>query len=1128
MARSLSPSCGPDEPAESSHNGGSSPGRPSDDSFPDGERPVKRRRSNTIPDSEDDVSVSDSPDYEDDDTAIAAQLQMDMDATIKFEPASQDEPMTTPNPEPLPYEPLDDYEPFEAADYSIDDDAANNDADYNDTADPFSFEPDDFLERPEPVKPLPETVEEDIPARPADVDETANDVDMGETPGGSGNDAASDTSELSAGFFEDVRTDLRADLDNLVTEAANVKGQITREGCRDIRHTLRKWLVQDKSLRQSDHFYHRLDSAYTEIRFKARVLSKRDKIVVNTFAELARELEIEVFLVIFEREAVDRDVPLIVKQLSDLDGKILVYNVPLEAENLLFDFQESINAAKGKFYEAGLLLVARDSLVDFLMSCSGVPANPSTHPGIRAGTLLSYLKYYIDRCSEPENRPRLLPILEILCQRAWETSPAQGLGLFADAGLDKLLQLLIQAQDWEFFEQVARRAHGAIPSTFFEWVNHEIKASRVSFQDVEKGILAAAFSHPDANHKCSAVFATVQDLDDEHIQLWMRHTIVKIVEAASKHGLGGLDAHSLVYVITKFLGLGQLTELFAPLIKRNPTQTSFLLGVVNQLSHHLDQLPRRVALPLFERLVLQTIDTLDVSQLCSPTTVRAGTARISKASDIPDDEYFHPETPLELCAVSALDLTSFIEALISVKVKDQLLMRLAFKIVNRANHIRRPEFAGLWWPFVRLLADTLQELGIPPTTPRYLNIIMALVEARLLRDVGEQPPVTWGRTKEQIQCSLVGCVVCPQVNEFLAGDAEATSILVPEDSDKHMLELVGPTLETIGCTLEPRPPCLVVRKRFCDKRALAAFHARQEEFKQDLLNEKQWLEPVFQADGTDFDQLIARLSNKDLIVTSAPDQMEEPTQASSPPQAPSAAKEYQPPAENPHAAFPQEAPIPRATRLSPTLPHTVLPPQPYHGHYAVQPVQHQRFPVPDSDFSRAPPVSAQYPQVHPHGAPQQSYPLQQNPYPPQNQFPPQQNLYPNQPWMYNPNGAPAPLDADPNSMFDGLPRGNMGGDGYAPVHPGYPAPNYRPGGFLPNPGAAPQEQQRHHEPLPQRGGVLQTQVLTPPGPGPPPFGVRVKQEFPNPPVRQVSGGAAGYGMGRQGPAEYVDLTFSDD
>lgn len=74
-------------------------------------------------------------------------------------------------------------------------------------------------------------------------------------------------------------------------------------------------------------------------------------------------------------------------------------------------------------------------------------------------------------------------------------------------------------------------------------------------------IFAAVFSHPDANNQCSAVFDTVDGLDDDHIQLWMRQTIVKIVEAASKHGLGGLDAHSLVYVITKFLGLGQLSEL---------------------------------------------------------------------------------------------------------------------------------------------------------------------------------------------------------------------------------------------------------------------------------------------------------------------------------------------------------------------------------------------------------------------------------------------------------------------------------------------------------------------------------------------------------------------------------------
>lgn len=582
---------------------------------------MKRRRSNTIPDSQDDVSRYGSPDYQDDDTAIALQFEMDMDATIKTEPASQGEPMMTSGPERLPFEPLDDYEPFDGADYPADTDAA-----VNDTAEPFSFEADDFLERPESAQGLAGTVDEAIPAQPADLDDAANDMEMWDTADGPDDDAASDTSELSAGFFEDVRADLNADLNNLVSEAANVKGQFSREGCRDLRHTLRKWLVQDKSLRPSDHFYHRLESAYTEIRFKARALSKRDRIVVNTFAELAKELPIEIFLVIFEREAVDRAVPLIAKQISDLDAGILVYNVPLDAGSLAFDFQEPLTAAKGKFCEAGLLFVARDSLVDFLMSCSGVPANPSLHPGVRAGTLLSYLKYYIDRCSEPENRPRLLPILKVLCRRAWEADPAQGLGPFADAEVGKLLQLLIEAQDW---------------------------------------------------------------------------------------------------------------------------------------------------------------------------------------------------------------------------------------------------------------ADTLPELGIPPTTPRYLNIIMAIVEASLLRDVGEQPPVTWGRTKEQVQCGNSNCVLCPQVNEFLGGDAETTSILVPEENNKHTLELVGPTLVAIGCELEPRPPFLVARERFCDRDALEAFYARQEAFKQDLLTDKEWLEPVFQADGTSLDQLIARLSCTDPIVTNAPDRMEEPVQAES-------------------------------------------------------------------------------------------------------------------------------------------------------------------------------------------------------------------------------------------------------
>ena len=576
---------------------------------------------------------------------------------------------------------------------------------------------------------------------------------------------------------------------------------------------------------------------------------------------------------------------------------------------------------------------------------------------------------------------------------------------------------------------------------------------------------------------------------------------------------------------------------FTPLVERNPTQASFLLGVVNQLSQHLEQLPRRIALPLFERLAIQTIDTLDVSQLCSPSTVRAGTARISKASDIPDEGYFHPEAPLELCAVSAHDLTSFFEALIVAKVKDQLLMQLAFRIVNRANFIRRPEFAGLWWPFVRLLADTLSELGIPPTTPRYLNVIMAVVEARLLRDVGEQPPVTWGRTKEQVQCGNLNCVLCAQVNGFLGGDAEATSILVSEEDNKHMLELVGPTLLSIGCELEPRPPFLVVRKRFRNKEDLEAFYARQESFKQDLLTEKEWLEPVFQADGTSFDQLIARLSNKDSMVTNAPDWMEDPAQASPaacpPLQAPLAALNgYQASAGDPQAAFPKEPPVPRATRLSLTLSHTAPPPQPYYDRFAAQPIQYAPRASPAPDFSRQPPVPSHFPPVNSFGAPQQSSnPPQHNSYPlQQNSYLLQQNSYQSHPWMYNPPGAPAPLDAGSISQFDGLPPRTMNGESYTSVHPGYAIPDYRAGGFLPNPGIAPQDPQRYHDPLPQHGGALQNQVQMHVGPRPPSFEAPpwVKQEFPYPLVRQGSGGAAMYVMGRQGPAELVDLTFSDD
>lgn len=302
---------------------------------------------------------------------------------------------------------------------------------------------------------------------------------------------------------------------------------------------------------------------------------------------------------------------------------------------------------------------------------------------------------------------------------------------------------------------------------------------------------------------------------------------------------------------------------------------------------------------------------------------------------------------------------------------------------------------------------------------------------------------------------------------------------------------------------------------------------------------------MFQADGTSLDQLSARLSCTDPTVTNAPDRMEEPVQAESayPPQpAPLAAQEeHRAPAGDPPAALSQEAPVPPSMRLSPAPSHTAPPPQPYHGQFSVQPVQHAPQPLPAPDFSHPAPAPAQYPPVNPNGAPQQnsfppqrnSYPLQQKAYPPQQDgYPPQQHSYQSHAWMHNPHEAPAALDAGSISQFDGLPPRTMNGDSYspAPVHPGYPVPGYRSAGYPPHPGAAPQDQQRHHDPLPQRRGTFPNQVPMPVGPGPPSFGAppRVKQEFPNPPVRQGSGGAAIYGAGRQGPTEFVDLTFSDD
>jgi len=76
--------------------------------------------------------------------------------------------------------------------------------------------------------------------------------------------------------------------------------------------------------------------------------------------------------------------------------------------------------------------------------------------------LPAVLEYYTERGAEPENRDRLLPLVQELFSRAWEIDPDKGLSFFP-VSFEEIFRSMVLIGDWEWFDLIASNAHGAIP-----------------------------------------------------------------------------------------------------------------------------------------------------------------------------------------------------------------------------------------------------------------------------------------------------------------------------------------------------------------------------------------------------------------------------------------------------------------------------------------------------------------------------------------------------------------------------------------------------------------------------------------------------------------------------------------
>lgn len=138
-----------------------------------------------------------------------------------------------------------------------------------------------------------------------------------------------------------------------------------------------------------------------------------------------------------------------------------------------------------------MLIVPRDSVVDFLIQYAHVPADlsgryrPQTW-GLQTRGVEGFVEYLAARVSELKHRDYLLPVKE-LCIRVWEFDEAKSLAVLPDSAVGALLKAFLRAQDWEFFELAVSRLGGPAPLSFFTWVSQCVKKGTLLVPSIEKG-----------------------------------------------------------------------------------------------------------------------------------------------------------------------------------------------------------------------------------------------------------------------------------------------------------------------------------------------------------------------------------------------------------------------------------------------------------------------------------------------------------------------------------------------------------------------------------------------------------------------------------------------------------------
>ncbi|KAK4236409.1 hypothetical protein C8A03DRAFT_35684 [Achaetomium macrosporum] len=412
---------------------------------------------------------------------------------------------------------------------------------------------------------------------------------------------------LQEDAFCDLKRDICIELNGL-RQPSEAWDETTEEALRD---ALRQWVEQGKALRRTNHLYYRLDNKYSRIydppknRYKPPVFVGRDRAVVDVLGKLTGDLPLEIFIAVLEREdTIDSVRSFLTRSLIDLQGREIASDIPVDDQNWVQAELPSLTALApdceaGSGCEMAVLLVPRDSVVDFLMQCIDAPAALSNRYPLLAQGINGLIEYFGAQMALPESSDRMLPVFKEFCARLWQFGGAKGLSFLPRDAIENLLKAVIHTKDWAFVELAACRLGPSPPFPFFIWVVQEVDCGRLGLVEIEKSVVTRfAF-------KIAADAALIKP--EDFASFWLpflghllevhekrgiplptaryRHLFAAILEAYLARCVGSLPSVKWDPKFRKVFCACMICQLFNCFLKSSATAASFTSATPSDIYH---------------------------------------------------------------------------------------------------------------------------------------------------------------------------------------------------------------------------------------------------------------------------------------------------------------------------------------------------------------------------------------------------------------------------------------------------------------------------------------------------------------------------------------------------------------